>query len=117
MSYLEYKARRVVREAETGGSLTSGERDEIAGEIAGKGRNSDHNLKPCLQSELILTYWGALESVIDGQRFFNTKYFSSKWSLQAIHNPGGGVSRISLIHKIFSNYGCMIVVALRGDRQ
>ena len=92
MSYLEYKSRRLVMESSLGRPLTSGERDRIAGEVAGKGRASDHTLKPCLQSELILTYWGALESVYEGQRFFNTKYFSSKWSLNTIHQPGGGVS-------------------------
>ena len=92
MSFIAYKSIRTKMEAEKGKALTSSERDEIAATLAGQGGKSDHGLKPCLQSELILTYWRDLESVVEGQRFFNTKYFSSKWSQKAIHQPGGGVS-------------------------
>lgn len=89
MGYLIYKAKRKVKEAEKG-VLSGKDRHEIAGEVA---REGYQDLKPCLQSELILTYWGSLESVDpDGQRFSNTKYFSSKWSQETIHQPGGGVS-------------------------
>jgi hypothetical protein len=88
MTYLEYKIQRANMEKKTGEKLTSSERDEIARKLAG----GDKNLKACLQSELILTYWGSLQSVVEGRRFFNTKYFSSKWSIDTIHKPGGGVS-------------------------
>ena len=92
MSFIAYKSIRTKMEAEKGKALTSSERDEIAATLAGQGGMSDHGLKPCLQSELIITYWRDLESVVEGRRFFNTKYFSSKWSQKAIHQPGGGVS-------------------------
>jgi hypothetical protein len=93
MGYLLYKgARQKMEEEKLGGILSSTDRDKIAAVVAGKGKKSDQTLKPCLQSELILTYWASLESVVNGRRFFNTKYFSSKWSQKTIHQPGGGVS-------------------------
>jgi hypothetical protein len=95
MSYLEYRSKRAPKEKELGRTLTSTERDKISGEIAGINGKANKQLKACLQSELVLTYWGALMSVHEGQGYLNTKYFSSKWSDKTIHQPGGGVSRIS----------------------
>lgn len=85
MSYFHYKSQK----PKNGEMLTSGDRDRIAGEVAG---NAEPELKSCLQSQLILTFWDSLESVAGGQRFLNTKYFSPKWCLRTIHSPGGGVS-------------------------
>ena len=92
MSFKTYKALRVAMEEKKGKGLTSSERDQIAAELAGKGKDCDLDLKPCLQSEMIFTYWKDLENIVEGRRFFNTKYFSSKWSQKTIHQPGGGVS-------------------------
>jgi hypothetical protein len=88
MTYLEYKIQRANKEKKTGEKLRSSEKDEIVSKLAG----SDKNLNACLQSELILTYLGSLQSVVEGRHLFNTKYFSSKWSIDMIHKPGGGVS-------------------------
>jgi hypothetical protein len=97
MSYLEYSSKRAAKENELGRTLTSTERDRISGEIAGVNGNANKYLKGCLQSDLVLTYWGSLMSVANGRRFVNTKYFSSKWSEQTIHQPGGGVSSFWIV--------------------
>lgn len=89
MNYLAYKSRRVVDEEEKERQLTSNERHSIAGEVA-----DNIKIKSCLQSELVLTFWGVLESVLGGTQFYNTRIFSSKWALATIHSPGGGVGSI-----------------------
>lgn len=104
MSYLAYKSRRkvVVDELAEGQELSIAQKHKIVGEIA-----DDPNIKVCLQSELIVKFWGALESV-DGRRFYNTRFFSSKWVINTIHSPGGGVSYFSLDFKKGQDtyYGC-----------
>ena len=88
MAYLSYKARKDALEGETSRELTNTERDEIARSVVGM---KSGDLKRCLQSLLALRYWDALASVMDG-KYYNTKYFSSKWTQKTVHSPGGGVS-------------------------
>lgn len=80
----------MVQEAELERKLTSSERDKLSKGV------TDKTLKRCLQSEDVLNYWEALYSVAEGQEFFNTKYFASKWVAKTIHQPGGGVSNNSI---------------------
>lgn len=107
MCYLEYREIRRAKEQESGKALTSADRDQISGELAGRGGASDKSLKHCLQSELVLRYWESLASVAGGEHFFNTKYFSSEWSDKTIHQPGGGVSNIICFFSgSLTNGGC-----------
>jgi len=87
MSFKDYKGRQATKEKELGRELNNSERDQITKLIADAG-----DLKRCLQSKLVLSYWASLESVLDGKHFHNTKYFASKWVDKTIHSPGGGVS-------------------------
>jgi hypothetical protein len=91
MRFLDYRSHRQALVAKLGGQpLTSTHKNKLA-MIA-----DDKTIKRCLQSENVITYWEALTSVLEGKRFFNTIHFASKWSDKVIHQPGGGVSSISL---------------------
>ena len=92
MGFLEYRGQRQAMESKLGPKLKSTDRDKLA-KLAEKRGTTDKTLKSCLQSEDILSYWEALASVVEGRVFYNTKYFSSKWSKRTIQQPGGGVSK------------------------
>lgn len=113
MRFLEYRShRQEMIKNSADGKLTMKDRDQLSS-VAMKHGLLDKSLKRCLQSEDVVRYWEALMSVApEGQRFFNTIHFSSKWSDKTIHQPGGGVSQKFLVHSLLANP----LVAVRRNR-